>query len=103
MADPVTIGIMIAASTAISAVGAIQQGAAAAAQGVRNNKPSNTTQPLKNNKQHWHGNRQAQDSNSNDVAHDRFLVNSAQHWLRLASAWAVRHWILKNNQQSGLN
>lgn len=33
MADPVTIGIMIAASTAMSAVGAIQQGAAAAAQG----------------------------------------------------------------------
>ena len=33
MADPVTIGIMIAASTAMSAVGAMQQGAAAAAQG----------------------------------------------------------------------
>lgn len=33
MADPVTIGILIAASTAMTAAGAIQQGAAAAAQG----------------------------------------------------------------------
>jgi hypothetical protein len=32
MADPVTIGVLIAASAAISAVGAIQQGAAAASQ-----------------------------------------------------------------------
>jgi hypothetical protein len=33
MADPVTIGVLVAASAAVSAVGAIQQGAAAAAQG----------------------------------------------------------------------
>jgi hypothetical protein len=33
MADPVTIGVILAASAAVSAVGAIQQGAAAAAQG----------------------------------------------------------------------
>ena len=33
MADPVTVGVLIAASTAMTAVGTIQQGQAAAAQG----------------------------------------------------------------------
>jgi len=86
MADPVTIALIAtAASTAMSAAGAIQQGQAAAAQGRAQQQAQEYNAVVKEQNAQLSASRQAHAKSSNVVKPVRCLANKVRHWLRLVS------------------